>query len=245
MEAMRRAGPGTIRTQKRMVGLSDYANRLEEHPLVERAHAVRRWGGSWSEVWVAVILWNDLTLDAPLATDEQLPQNRRRLVDVFHRERGLVPPVWSGPTTVREILAAYLERYRLLGQEVLLRDVEPIGVDLTFCLRVGANYFRSEVLTEARKALGRVPGGFFEPGRFRFGEDLHASDFYERLMGLDGVENVQLLVLKKVGSLHANRAKEGHIELAPGQIPVCDSSPDPSRRHRGLLRIRLEGGRRG
>jgi soluble lytic murein transglycosylase-like protein len=39
-----------------MVSLGDYAARLEEHPLVNRAHAAYEWGGAWPLVRVAVAL---------------------------------------------------------------------------------------------------------------------------------------------------------------------------------------------
>src|SRR5436305_708002 len=54
MEAARRAGPLGIRTQRRMVTVEDYADRLADHPLVGRAHAWTEWVGSWVAVRVAV-----------------------------------------------------------------------------------------------------------------------------------------------------------------------------------------------
>jgi len=55
MEHARRAGPRDIRTQRRMVTLDDYINRLEEHPLVNRATSWLEWGGSWDVINVAAI----------------------------------------------------------------------------------------------------------------------------------------------------------------------------------------------
>ena len=87
MEAIRQNGPGTIRTQKRMVSLSDYAVRLEDHPLVQRAQASRRWGGAWPVVWITVSLWNDhelLDLIAP-AGKPILPRAVRHVRQLVER----------------------------------------------------------------------------------------------------------------------------------------------------------------
>ena len=63
MELARRAGPAEILTQHRMVTLDDYANRLEDHPLVLRAAACQEWSGSWYTVRVAIVNWNNTALD--------------------------------------------------------------------------------------------------------------------------------------------------------------------------------------
>ncbi len=245
MEAIRRNGPGTIRTQKRMASLADYADRLEEHPLMQRAQANRRWGGAWSVVWVTVSLWNDNQLQDLVAPDGQpvVPREQKEATDEFHSQRGLLLPQWDPIETFRDVLDVFVAPFRSIGQEVFLDDVDPVGIDLAFCVRVGRDYFRSEVLREARRVLGRGPGGFFEPGRLRFGEDLHVSDFYQALMSLNGVTNVDVLVFKKVGSLYPNRADVGEIQLALGEFAVCDN--DSTRRERGILKIELIGGRRG
>jgi hypothetical protein len=248
MELARRAGPGSIRRQRRMASLGDYADRLEEHPLVRRTRAVRSWEGAWTAVRVTVSLFNDqLSLDTPVTAQSlgkpAIPDALRRRVEDFHRARGLLGPIWGGDACVRDVLQPYIDAYRSGGQEVLLKDVQPVGVDLTFCIELLPTYFQSEVEREARRVLGRGPGGFFESGRLRFGEDLRAGDFYERLMGLDGVRNVELLTFKKVGSLHANQASSGVIVLDAEEIAVCDNAS--TRRARGLLRLQIRGGRRG
>lgn len=245
MDRARRIGPGTIRTQRRMATLRDYAERLEEHPLVRRAHAARRWGGAWVVIWITVSLWNDKRLaDRPArAGKDRIPAGLRDVVDAFHRTNELEPLRWDGVESFGDVLEKYVARFRMIGQEVLLTDIVPVGVDLAFCLRVGKHTFQSEVRREADRVLGRGPGGFFEPGRLRFGEDLHASDFYERLMALDGVEGVDLIVLKRVGSLHSNMARVGHVTVDPSEVAVCDNNPE--QRWRGTRTIRLRGGRRG
>lgn len=245
MDEKRRAGPATVHRQKRMTSLSDYALRLEEHPLVERAYSSRKWGGSWMVVWVMVSLWNNHELDSLLIENENdlLPESRKKSIEKFHSEKSLLVPEWSEMQTIRDVLRSYISQYRSIGQEVFLLDIEPIGIDISLCLQVAQNYYQSEVKREALRVLGRGPGSFFEPGRLKVGEDLHMSDFYQRLMSLDGVIHVQVLVFKKVGSLYANQAATGEIVMEAKEIAVCDN--DTFKRERGRLNIQLYGGRRG
>ncbi len=240
MERARAEGPRRLFTQRRMVTLDDYAERLAEHPLVRRAHAQRTWSGAWDTLQVAVILAGGIALDE---TDAGYPLPLREAVDRFHGERGLCPVDWGAPPTPRALLRPYLDAYRMAGQEVLLQDARPVGIVMALSLRVAREYYQSEVRQEVRQALGTGPGGFFEPGRLRFGEDLYASDLIETIMRLEGVEHVCLNRFKRIGRQYPDRADSGHIPLDGLEIAVCDD--DPRRPERGYYRLTLHGGRRG
>jgi hypothetical protein len=250
MDRARRAGPDAVFTQRRMVTVADHGDRLEDHPMVLRAMAYSRWTGSWITISVAVIPWDDaLTLDSPspapedaaTLTEARRIETLRARVEAFHRARRLPVPDWAAEPTVRSVLTPYLEAYRMAGREVELADVEPVGVVVIASLVVRGDYFRSEIETAARQTLGRGAGGFFEPGRLRFGEDLFASDVIAALMALDGVETVCLIRFKRAGAQHPDRADDGSIPLSGLELAVCDS--DPARPERGYVSITLHGGR--
>lgn len=46
MNAARMAGPRAVHSQRRMVSITDYEQRMQEHPLVHRAIATVEWNGS-------------------------------------------------------------------------------------------------------------------------------------------------------------------------------------------------------
>jgi hypothetical protein len=76
-----------------------------------------------------------------------------------------------------------------------------------------------------------------------FGEDLCASDLYQALMNVDGVDNVCINSLKRLGERYADKSGEGRIVLQGLEVAVCDN--DPSSPERGYFTLTLRGGRKG
>lgn len=241
MERARLEGPLALRDQNRMVTVSDHALGLEDHPLVLRARSWTEWGGSWTVLRAAIIAWGDLELDDPVGEGD-LPVDVRERVERFHRDRLLPVPAWelSPSPTVRSVLRSYLEAYRMAGQEVVLQDALLVGVVLGITVVVGASYFHSEIRRAVAEALGSGPGGFFEPGRRTFGEDLHASDLIEALTALPGVETVCLTRFKRVGRQQPDRSAEGTLALGELEVTVLDD--DREHPERGYLELDLRGG---
>jgi hypothetical protein len=241
MEEARREGPMAIHTQRRMVTVDDYARRLVDHPLVLRGTAWEEWSGSWTTVHVALVLWQDHELDE---AGLMFPDNLKHEVAVFHQRHNLKEIVWlPEPPALRTILFSYLDVFRLLGQEVILHDAVPVGIKMAISIRVADDFFQSEVRHAVQQALGKGPGGFFEPGRLDFGEDLYASDIFQTLMSLAGVENVCLNRFKRFGNQYADQTANGIIILQGLGIAVCDN--DPVHPERGFFSLKLSGGRRG
>ena len=248
MDQARAAGPRAIHQQRRMVTEADYGQRIKDHPLVLNGHAFSRWSGSWSTIHLAVVLHNNLQLDALLDASSAggvEPLNRLRArIDHFYRGRGIsVADLWGGQPSGRTLLRPYVDAYRLAGQEVVLVDATPVGINISLSVNVRANYFQSEVRRDLQAVLGSDLGGFFEPGRLAFGEDLYSSDIVERAMALAGVEVVCLNRFKRVGRRFPDQSDAGRIRLDGLEIAVCDN--DPQRPERGILRLTLHGGQRG
>lgn len=239
MDVARQAGPRTIRTQHRMVTLEDHRLRLEEHPMVERAHAWQEWGGSWLVVKIAVIpaLRRGLDETGPWPPGLALATAR------FHAERGLPLPDLAAGASLRSVLHPYVEACRMAGQAVEMAAAVEVGVSLALSLQVAANHFQSEVRHAVEQALGTGPGGFFAPGRLRFGEDLWASDIVQALMALDGVANVCINRFKRLGDRFPDMASLGRIALDGLEVAVCDNLPGEQRR--GYFRLVLHGGLQG
>lgn len=247
MHAARLAGPPAIHTQKRAVTEQDYAHRLEEHPLVLRAHAFNRWTGSWMSIYIATILPGNISLEDTL-TEELVggPEALSLLqqeIDAFSRQYDLDDVAWSAEPTARTILRPYVDAIRMSGQETFLHAAEPVGINITLSVRIASNYYQSEVRRNVLDVLGTGLNGFFTPGRLIFGQDLHSSDLIELVMALDGVEAVCLNRFKRVGKRYADQSDSGRIEINGLEVAVCENNSQHP--ERGMLRITIHGGRRG
>jgi len=247
MDTARAAGPRAVHTQKRIVTPEDYAERLDDHPLVRRAQALSRWSGSWITVEVAVMAYQHLPLDGALNAaalgDADALTALQSYVDAFNAAHSLAGPDWHGEPTVRTVLRPYIDAYRMAGQEVVLRDPVQVGIQIALSVTVADNYFQSETRRAVLETLGTGANGFFEPGRLAFGEDLYASDLIEAVMALDGVQAVCLNRFKRVGKRYPDQADSGRIHLRGIEVGVCDN--DPLHPERGMIRLNLHGGQRG
>jgi hypothetical protein len=241
MAAAKREGPLAIHTQRRMVTVADYASRLIDHPLVLRAFAWEEWSGAWNRLRVAVVLWNDHALDGK---ELDFPLEIKDDVERMHRKNDLPIPQWEPEKpTIRTLLRPYLDAFRMVGQEAVLQDAQPVGIKMFLSIRVRDHFFRSEIRHAVQQALGTGPGAFFEHGRLDFGENIYASDIFQALMALDGVDNVCLNRFKRFGDQYPDQANTGEIALEGLEVAVCDN--DPGRPERGFFNLKLSGGRRG
>lgn len=246
MERARREGPLAIHTQRRMVSLADFGALAEAHPVVARASARAHWSGAWNSVQLAVLLrWPGATLDMALRDTPGYNEDAQAAIERHHAELGLPPPAagLTATTTHRMLLDALVEAFRLAGQPVTLLDAVGVGVEIGISVEVVPEYFRSELRQVLAETLGTGPGGHFEPGRLRLGEDLHASDLYQRLLSLEGVASARLTRLKRYGAHHPDHAGDGLIRFDGLEVPVCDN--DRRRPERGHWVIDLHGGRLG
>lgn len=240
MEYARRTGPSSIRQQRRMVTLADYAVRLKEHPLVLYAQAWCRWNGSWYAIYVAVIAAGNLPIDTTKGDATAVDAGLWAKVGDFHQSRGLpLPGQCTSNPTIRQILAAYVDAYRMVGQEVVLQDAGAVGISISLSIRVADNYFRSEV----RAAIEAAISDFFAPGRLRFGQDIIAGDIFQILMALEGVDNVCLNRFKRVGAAYPDQTASGRILVGSLEVAVCENQTGVP--ERGYFHIKLHGGQPG
>jgi hypothetical protein len=235
MDEARREGPRSIHQQHRMVTTEDYATRLEEHPLVLRAQATVRWSGSWTTVEVALVLIDDLPPDDPV------PASYAASVQSFHTELGI--PLPAGAPSIRTVLTAYIDAYRMVGQEVVLIDAIRVPVTFSLSVRISSNYFQSEVRRALDDVFGNDDAGFFKPGRLRFGEDLRASDIIAAAMALDGVESVCLNRFRRLGNQFTDQVTSGRIVLSGIEVAICNN--DRTQPSLGYYRVTLHGGQKG
>lgn len=254
MEEAKRKGPESIHRQHRMVTEEDYRNQLLPHPLVLDVDAYSDWSGSWHSHYVVVRLINNINLDETLTrekiagefddVDEAFERFKTGLEDYYQDQEiplELLPEIEG--STPRSLLRQVIERQRMAGQEVLLRNATLVGIVLSISVRIAGDYYRSEIQDEVSFVMIDQSDGFFAPGRLKFGEDVEASDLIEVLMALDGIESVCINRMKRIGSIYADQSGSGRIVLEGHEVAVLEN--DVTVPEWGSLRIVLHGGKPG
>ena len=241
MDDARAAGVRAIGDQSRMVTAEDHSRHLEQHPAVLRAGSVAEWGGSWSVINAGILPVVDRPIDEKWSADDRAAL--QAAVDAFHVARDVPLAVWNADTTTRAVLTRYVERLRMVGQPVMLRDAVRVGVTLALSVRVRDNHFRTEVRDAIDQVLGTGPGGFFARDRIAFGATLHLSDVVQTVMAVDGVEVAAINRFKRVGQRWADQVTAGRIVLHGIEFASCDN--DHARPERGYYSLVLHGGRIG
>lgn len=247
MNVARVHAPASTVSQERMVTEADYNACVARHPLVKQSLVSLAWDGSSEVITMAFILTNGLKLDDEL---DVLDGDLKQAIRLFHKgldlsaQRGGVcwmPDLEAG-VTPRMLIERYVKLYRMAGQKVVLVDAEEIGVDLKLHVTIQPNFYCSEVMYEVKRIMGAEPGGFFEPGRLRFGEDVTIGDMMEWVMSIDGVANVRVDQLKRSGNW-PDVAASGAIALKENEYAVIrDSVGSPGV---GNLTLQFSGGIKG
>ena len=249
MDKARKEGPKSIRVQHRMVTLNDYKERLEDHPLVNAAKSWDSWTGSWTTIFIATILFDpNMTLDAsfkpPSASapqdEKREHQNLLKSIESFHERTGIPVPDFASNPTYRSIIRPYIDKLRMAGQEVILRDAKPIGILIVLSLTIESNYFASEVVQAATQFLSSNEGGFFAPQNFGFGEDVNSSDIIAALGNIAGVKSVCLIRFKRVGTDYPDQTATGTISLNELEVAVCENNRQDLKK--GYFQIKTIGG---
>jgi len=149
-------------------------------------------------------------------------------------------------------LRAFLERYRMAGQDVEIDGPRFVSLDLAFLVCVEPGYFASHVkaaLLErfSNRLLPDRTQGFFHPDHFTFGQPVYLSQIVATAMATPGVRWIDVSAGKGKPTRFQRWGEPPHGELEKGQIDIgqfeiarCDN--DPNRPENGRLEFIMEGG---
>jgi predicted phage baseplate assembly protein len=218
LEQVRQYAPQAFRTQERAVTTADYAEVTERHPEVQKAAATLRWTGSWYTVFITVDRAGGRPVDA-----------------AFEQE-----------------LRAFVERFRLAGQDIEIDAPRFVPLEIVFTVCVKAGYYRSQVKAELLKLFSSrdfVDGtrGFFHPDHFTFGQPLYLSQMVALVMGVPGVQWVDVEDVPGKPNRFRRWGHSAQGEFAAGMIgfgrlEIARLDNDPSLPENGKIDFIMEGG---
>lgn len=152
----------------------------------------------------------------------------------------------------RDKVAAFLEVFRLAGEDVEVEAPVPVSLDIVLTVCVAADHRRDTVRralidTFSARDLPEGRRGFFHPDNFTFGQPVHLSAVVAAAMSVDGVRWVDTEErpdrrnrFQRWGRPAAGERAAGRIAMGRLEIARCDSDPD--RPEHGRIDFDLEGG---
>ncbi|MGN9768374.1 baseplate J/gp47 family protein [Micromonospora sp. SD12] len=151
----------------------------------------------------------------------------------------------AGEPGLARRLAGRLDRFRVAGYDLQLRDPVDLPVQLRLWVCVAPGAFRSDV----RRALLELfsdrdlPGGrrgFFHPDRFSFGTPLYVSQLLAAAVPVPGVTDVRVTELHPVGVAPGGELADRVLRTGDTEVIRLDN--DPSVPEHGMLHLDLVGG---
>jgi hypothetical protein len=143
-------------------------------------------------------------------------------------------------------ITAYLDRFRVAGYDLTVRDPIWVPLDLAVKVCVGPEHFRADVERRLRQALGAAVNpdgtrGLFHPDNLTFGQPVFVSSVVATAMAVEGVVSATVTRFQQFGKKSAGELTAG--VLAPGDLEVARLDDDPSFPEHGRVELDVEGGR--
>ncbi|WP_322513370.1 putative baseplate assembly protein [Chloroflexus sp.] len=139
-------------------------------------------------------------------------------------------------------LRAFLERYRMAGQDIEIDGPLYVPLDLAFVVCVEPGYFAAQVKAALLDRFST--GQFFHPDNFTFGQPVYLSQIIAAAMAIPGVRWIDTagsrVRFQRWGKTPRGELAKGQIDVGRREIIRCDN--DPNRPEYGRIEFIMEGG---
>lgn len=149
-------------------------------------------------------------------------------------------------------LRAFVERFRLAGQDIEINAPYFIPLEIVFSVCVKPGYYRSQVKADLLKLFSNrdYPDGtrgFFHPDNFTFGQPVYLSQLIALAMGVPGVQWVDAEDAPGKPNRFRRWGQSAQGEFAAGMISfgrleIARLDNDPSLAENGKIDFLMEGG---
>jgi hypothetical protein len=145
-----------------------------------------------------------------------------------------------------QAIATHLERYRRMGQDVVVQSAVYVFLDIALRVCVQPDYQKGqvkaallEVLSDRRLPDGRL--GFFHPDQLTFGTGIALSKLVATAQAVPGVQSATVTRLQRFAELPNGELERGILSLHPLEVARLDD--DPNFPENGQLKLEMRGGR--
>lgn len=197
IDEVRQRAPVSFYEQRRAVTLADYEALLNKHPDVQRAHARKRWLGSWSAIFLSVDRAGGLDVDKDFSN---------ALLDYLEPFR-----MMGHDLTIDAPIYVPLE---VALKACVLPD--HFADDVAEALR---DNFSTGLREDGERA-------FFHPDNITFASEIYLSRLYQAAMRVPGVADIRVKLFQRASAQPSTALDEGVMTFGPREIPVLANDPN-------------------
>lgn len=194
---VRQRAPVSFYQQRRAVTLADYETLLTAHPDVQRAHARKRWLGSWSAIFLSVDPVGGLEVNEPFADALLSYLEPFRMMG---HDLTIDAPVYV-PLEVALKVCVLPDHFA--------DDVAGALMDA----------FSAGLREDGERA-------FFHPDNITFSTRIYLSRIYEAAMQVPGVEDIHVTSFQRASAVASSAIDEGVLTFGPREIPILSNDPN-------------------
>ncbi len=194
---VRQRAPVSFFEQRRAVTLADYETLLTRHPDVQRAHARKRWLGSWSAIFLSVDRAGLLEVDSGFA---QVLLDYLEPYRMMGHDLTIDAPIYV-PLEVTLTACVLSDHFA--------EDVEKALIDA----------FSAGVRKDGERA-------FFHPDNITFSSRIYLSRIYEAAMQVPGVEDIHVTRFQRASAAASTAIDDGVLTFGPREIPILANDPN-------------------
>ncbi len=143
-------------------------------------------------------------------------------------------------------MRGHLERFRMAGHDLEVDGPRLASLEIEMTVCVKPDYFRSSVQQAllavfSNRALAGGGRGVFHPDNFTFGQPVFLSALYHAVQAVAGVASAEITKFQRQGQASTSSLDTGRLEL--GRLEIARLDNDPNFPERGVLRLKLKGGK--
>lgn len=143
-------------------------------------------------------------------------------------------------------MRGHLERFRMAGHDLEIDGPRFVSLEVEMTVCVKPDYFRSSVkqallMVFSNRTLANGRRGVFHPDNFTFGQPVYLSSLYHAAQAVAGVASVEITKFQRQGRAGTSALITGKLEL--GRLEIARLDNDPNFAERGVLKLKLKGGK--
>ena len=147
---------------------------------------------------------------------------------------------------LEEELGRDVDRYRMAGHDVEFDAPRYVALEIELFVCVAPEYFRTDVKARILDVLSNrdLPAGrrgLFHPDNFTFDQTIYLSPILAAVRDVPGVASASVVKFQRQGTNERRYIDDGKLRL--GRLEIARLDNDPNFPERGVLRVRMGGGK--